>query len=126
MYLFGILCIVQSQAFVLVSPTGILDAREEVVARDNNQSPLLQPLVELLAVDGQPFKPQPEEQRPLGLVDAQLGRRDGLLQPPYRLLGLVLVLGADMLLAQTDDVAALDPALHHTGADATGCQVDDP
>jgi hypothetical protein len=75
--------------------------------------------------DGQALEPQPQEERALGHVDAGVQPGQRLAGGGQGQLGLALVMGADGLAAEADDVAALHQVQRHVGPEVAGGQAED-
>src|SRR5690606_21592887 len=77
-------------ALVLVRPR-LVEAGEEIVAREHEDAAFLEPPIELRARDRQPGQPQPHEERAFELVYAERDAFELALEDLSRAAGLVAV-----------------------------------
>jgi len=108
-----------------VVPVGVRKTRKKVLARDDQDAPFFQPLVQRLRTDGQALEPKPQENSPFRFVDAHRITLQQPLHLGHRLLRFVPVKGLDVFTAQADEFAALHQFFGQCRAKACGAQVDD-
>ncbi|CSC22353.1 Uncharacterised protein [Vibrio cholerae] len=115
-----VLHIVHTQALMSVWPFLRL-ADKEIFARYNQYPTRFQTLVKLHCGDRQFIKPQPEEDRPFGFMDAKTRIRNRTLQQLYRMLRFLAIKRLDHLLAKSQQIAFFYHALHQCGSHTAGC-----
>ena len=95
------------------------------MARDHDHPARLEPLVELGAGDGETGHPQPEEERALRPVDADVAAVESGAQDLDGMRRPLRVVRADDFAAEREHLAALDETGRERGPEASRCEAED-